>query len=356
MKIAVIGGGINGVMSAWQLAADGHKVTLFERDELMSATSSASTKLLHGGLRYLENGQLMLVREALQERTWWIENAPQLAHRLQIVIPLYRDSKRPAWMLKIGLATYDLLAGSRNLGRHRRLSREALLELAPELKSDGLLGGFAFYDGQMNDAALGRWAAEKAIAAGVEVRQHEPVERVSKDGEVSWASTTESFDRVVNVSGPWAKQLLAQSGIATKYDLDLVRGSHLILDRPIHAGFMLQVPGEERVCFALPYEGKTLLGTTEVRQSLEEPIRCSAEEKAYLIKVFNHYLQPAIDGKNVVRTFAGLRPLIRSAENPTHATREYHIWREGKLINVFGGKWTTSRILGQKVAKIAGKE
>lgn len=356
MKIAVIGGGINGVMSAWQLATDGHQVTLYERDELMSATSSASTKLLHGGLRYLEHGKILLVREALHERVWWIDHAPEFAHRLELVLPVYQDSKRPSWILRLGLATYDLLSGAASLGPHAWHTRDRLLQRFPELKPDRLLGGFTFYDGQMDDRRLGLWAAAQAQMAGVKVRTRQNVERVSTDGEVTTHDGSDRFDRVINVAGPWAKQLLTRSGIAAHLDLDLVRGSHLVLDRKVRAGFFLQVPDEERICFALPYEGRTLLGTTEVRQALDEPIVCAEAERNYLIRVYNHYLEPEIDETNIVGSFAGLRPLVRSAENPTRATREYEIWREHKLVNVFGGKWTTSRVLGRHVAKIAARQ
>src|SRR5689334_13778635 len=151
MKCAVIGGGINGVMSAWALARRGHKVELYERGELMGATSSASTKLIHGGLRYLENGEFRLVREALRERTFWISSAPNLVHRLQLLVPMYKESRRPRWLIRCGLFLYDLLAGAANLGKHQWLHRSAVEKMCPELRSHDLLGAFAFFDAQMDD-------------------------------------------------------------------------------------------------------------------------------------------------------------------------------------------------------------
>jgi glycerol-3-phosphate dehydrogenase len=355
MKVGVIGGGINGVMSAWILARAGHHVTLFERDELMGGTSSRSTKLLHGGLRYLEHGHLGLVREALRERRWWIEQAPHLAHRIQLLVPIYRRSRRRSFKVRLGLTLYDWLAGTESLGRHQWHNYQEVLRLCPQLRLDGLVGGFTFVDGQMDDRALGLWAANEAQKAGVTILTHSPVERVETDGQLGTAGKSYKFDGVVNVAGPWAKQLLDRSGIATSYDLDLVRGSHLLLDVTIDCGCLVEVPGEKRICFVLPYQGKTLVGTTEVRQGLEQPAKCSAQEQDYLLNVYNTQFRPKVDERNIASNFAGVRPLIRSHRNPSRTSREYVIERRGSLINVFGGKWTTARALANKVLAIISK-
>ncbi len=358
MKIAVVGGGINGVMSAWALAQRGHSVTLFERDGLMGATSSSSTKLLHGGLRYLEHGQIRLVREALGERIWWLEQAPQWAHSLELVLPVYSWSRRSRWKIGAGLTLYDLLAGKRNLSKHRWHGRDDLLRIAPELKPDGLGGGFTFYDGQMDDRKLGLWAAEQARAAGVEFCEGITVTRVTRAGEVEADGMVRQFDYVVNAAGPWAGQLLEESGISTRYRLDLVRGSHLLLRSCVSRGYLLEVPGEERICFVLPYQGRSLVGSTEVRQSLDEPICCTDAERDYLLNAYNSILEPAITIEDIEATFAGVRPLVRSKANATRTSREYAIEEQRKLVNVFGGKWTTARALGRAVAELiaeAGK-
>ncbi len=321
MKVAVVGGGINGVMSAWALADSGHQVALFERDEPMCATSSKSTKLVHGGLRYLEQGEIQLVREALRERTWWIERAPHLAHWIELVLPVYRWSRRPNWMLRIGLSAYDLLAGNRNPAGHKWYGRDDLLKFCKDLNPDGLAGGFTFYDGQMDDHALGLWAATQAVSAGVSLHSH--------------ASVT-------------------SSGIKPVHELDLIRGSHLYLKSKVSRGYLVEDPNEERVCFALPYMDKTLLGTTEVRQSIDDPIECSGEERQYLLNIYNKYFVPTVDDTDVCGQFAGVRPLIRSNQNPTHASREYAFEQQGELLTVFGGKWTTAHSLGQRVAKRVG--
>ncbi|MGP9799499.1 FAD-dependent oxidoreductase [Rheinheimera sp. NSM] len=350
MRIAVIGGGINGLSSAWQLALAGHEVSLFERDSLMQATSSASSKLLHGGLRYLEQGEFRLVREALQERRWWLKKAPQLTRRLPILYPFYQDSRRARWQLKIGLWLYDAFAGRKGIGRHRWLTAEQALRCSPQLKAEGLTGAYLFFDGQMDDQKLGLWMAQQCTKAGVALFEHNPVLQVAADARLLLHSGWQQFDRLVNVAGPWSQQLLKQSGLAQQ-PLDLVRGSHLLLPPISRYGHMLEVPGEARIVFVLPYQGKTLLGTTEVRQQLDEPIQCSAAERDYLLAVYNHYFQPACDSAAVLADFAGVRPLLGGTANASKASREYQLNWQGRLLTVSGGKWTTARALGQQVSQ-----
>ncbi len=355
MRVAVIGGGINGVMSAWELARGGHRVTLFERGEVMGATSSASTKLLHGGLRYLEHGSFLLVREALRERSWWFSQAPDLCHPLRILLPHYEGIGRPRWMLGVGLWLYRILAGSANIAPHQWLGREQALEASPDLKADGLLGAYAFWDGQMDDHKLGLWAADQARAAGVEIREKTPVQSISQDGDLQTEGGLKHFDAIVNVGGPWARQLLDASEIPAKHYLDLVRGSHLVVDRLCPAAILAEVRASKRIAFILPYLGKTLVGTTEERQTLEEPIACSDREREYLVRFHDSVMATPLRPGEISSTFAGVRPLLRTADDPGKASREYAIERQGRVVTVFGGKWTTARSLGQKVAGVVGK-
>lgn len=353
MNVAVIGGGINGLSSAWQLAMAGHQVTLFERDELMQATSKSSSKLLHGGLRYLEQGEFRLVHEALQERRWWLKKAPHLTKRLPLLYPIYQNGQRPRWQIKIGLWLYDLLSGKKGIGRHRWLTAEQAKRCSPQLKTDGLTGAYLFFDGQMDDRKLGLWVAEQAIKAGVEIHQHCPVSQITATGGVFAANSSDwqVFDRVVNVAGPWSNRLLEQSELPLQQALDLVRGSHLLVPAISRYGHMLEVPGERRIVFVLPYQGRTLLGTTEVRQSLAEPIECSDEEQAYLLKLYNHYFDSQLSAADVQSKFAGVRPLLGGSDSASTASREYALNWQQQLLTVSGGKWTTARALARTVVE-----
>ena len=336
-------------MAAWELAKAGHSVELIEKSSVMSATSSASTKLLHGGMRYLEHGKFSLVRESLRERAWWLEAAPDVTQVIPILFPIFQRSPRSRWTIKLGMVLYDRLAGKFGVGKHRWVSCAELTEVMPNLKSAGLKGAYLFYDGQMDDYALGLWATEQAKSEGVTVLEHTQVDCITADGSVEIQGNQRQYDHVVNVAGPWAVELLKQSGLPYEYDLDLVRGSHLLLDRNIKHGMMLTAQTDGRLFFVLPYKGKTLLGTTEVRQDLSEPVVCSESETDYLITVYNDSFDDSIDQSDVLSSFAGLRPLLKSHKNPNRATREYRIEQHEKVISVFGGKWTTARALAKKI-------
>lgn len=351
MDIGIAGGGINGLCCAWVLQQQGHTVHLYERDRIVAATSSASSKLLHGGLRYLENREFRLVREALRERDAWLERVPQLTSPLRLVLPVYGDSRRPRWMMGIGLFLYDRLAGKSILPPSRWLSASEILRRDPAFRSEGLKGGYEFSDGQMDDHALGLWVAEQARAEGAVIHEQCGVRSVSTNGSITLEDgTVRRHDRVLNICGPWAERLLENSGIKSPYKLDLIRGSHLIMQQPCKQAYLLEVPGERRIIFVLPWKGQTLVGTTEVRQELGSPIRCADEEREYMLGIIKHYF-PALEPENFeIKSFAGVRPLLRSADDPSQATREYALDRKGALISVFGGKWTTSHALARKVS------
>ena len=353
MRIAVVGGGINGVMAAWALSELGCDVVVYERSTVMGETSSHSTKLLHGGLRYLEHGAFGLVREALREREWWMRQAPHLAAPLQFVIPVNRNLSRPRMLLRLGLWLYDVLAGSSVLPRSERLDADEVAKAVPELRRDGLRGGFAYTDVQMDDAALGAWAADKVRAAGVEIREHTEVERVSPQGEVHAESGMEFYDAVINATGPWSGELLDRSAVKSAYRLRLVRGSHLVVNRRLRCAVLMQVPEDRRVVFAIPWKGRVLLGTTEVEQDSPEPTECSNAEAEYLVAVWARYFNDPLRTDEISAQFAGVRPLLMETGRATRNTREFALEKNGKLVTVHGGKWTTARVLGQRAASLA---
>lgn len=306
MRIAVVGGGINGLSCAWLLAQAGYKIDLYDRGKLASETSKASSKLLHGGIRYLEQYEFRLVREALKERNDWLRRVPSLTNPLRLVLPIYKNSKRSRWFIGIGLFLYDHLAGKSILPPSKWLSAKELLKIDSQLHSHELIGGYEFSDGQMDDF-------------------------------------------IVNASGPWAVKLLEKSGITSPYRLDTVKGSHIVVSRKCEQSYLLEVPNESRIFFVLPWRENTLIGTTEVRQNLDDVVICSEEEKDYLLAAYNHYRKDSLKKEDIVDSYAGVRPLIYTAEDPNKATREYIIERDGKLLNIVGGKWTTALALARNV-------
>jgi len=324
---------------------------LYERDSIMGATSSASSKLLHGGLRYLETGQFRLVREALHERDCWLKRVPHLAHPLPLVLPVYKAGRRPRWMLRAGMKIYDALAGESVLPQSRWLDRLQVLESVPDLVNGDLIGGYRYHDGQMDDRALGLWVAEECRRIGVVIVEGTAVSAVGENGHVIVKGKQErgQFDHIVNAAGPWAEQLLIKSKILSNNHIDPFKGSHVVVDRQCSHALILEVPWESRVCFVLPWKGLTMIGTTEQRQNLDDPVICTVEETDYLIAMYNHYFKSPVTRSCVVDSFAGIRPLLRSSRDPNKASRDHAIQRNGRITSIFGGKWTTATALAEKI-------
>jgi len=352
-RIAVIGGGINGAGIAWELARRDYDVTLYEKGRCGGQTSSRTTKLIHGGIRYLEGMHIGLVREALRERAWLLEHLPQLVRPMELLLPVYADSPRWRLTIRAGLLLYDLLAGRANIARHHGVSAKELTERAPIIL-EGLRGGFRFWDAQTDDYALTRLVVASAVRDRAAIFEETPVTALVRDRK-QWIVRTprgeQRFDFVVNAAGPWMNALLAANDIRSRYTLSLVRGSHLLLTRRIAgAGLLLQSVSDRRIFFVLPWKETTLVGTTEVvqRESLED-VHASEEEIDYLLARFNRYFREPLARADVASTFAGVRPLVGRAANPSAIGREYRIERRGNLINIFGGKMTTFMSLARKV-------
>ena len=353
-SVAVIGAGINGAGIAWELVRRGYGVTLFEKGRSGDQTSSRTTKMIHGGLRYLERFHIGLVRESLRERAWLLEHLPELVRPVEILLPVYADSPRSRLTIRTGLVLYDLLAGRANIRRHRAWSTAEMLAAVP-LRPEGLRGGFSYWDAQVDDHALVRTVIHSAIRDGATVLENTGVESLVRDGR-AWIVRTSSgesrFDVVVNAAGPWMNELLAQNRIRARYVLSLVRGSHIVLRQQIaDRGLLLQSSGDRRVFFVLPWKGGTLVGTTEVvhRGSLDD-VRPSDDEIDYLVGRFNRYFTSQLSPEDVWQSFAGVRPLVGRATNPSAIGRDARVTRDGNLINVFGGKMTTFLSLARKVA------
>ena len=342
-NIAIVGAGIVGTCTAWALSQRGHQVTLFEQDSPISHTSRASSKLLHGGLRYLETGQFALVHKALQARRFWLQQAPHLCHPLPLLFPIYHGINRPRWQVGLGLKLYDLLARGSGFAPAQWLSSADTLRHYPNLNPHGLQGAYRFFDAQMDDHALGLWVLAQTQALGTKlVAQH----RINSLAELA------GFDHIVNAAGPWVMDLRRQQPGAAEHQIDWVRGSHLFINRPCPAALMLPVPGEQRIFFVLPYQGRTLIGTTEVRQAHPAAESASSAEIDYLLAAHNHYHRTSLQAADIAATFSGVRPLLKTAANPSQAKREWAFERIDNVLHIYGGKWTTAQIQGQAAADV----
>jgi glycerol-3-phosphate dehydrogenase len=354
-RVAVVGGGINGSGIAWELARRDYEVVLFEKGICGAQTSSATTKMIHGGLRYLERLHVGLVRESLRERAWLLTHLPELVKPLEILLPVYNDSPRSRLTIRTGLALYDLLAGGAGIERHHSLSARELLARAP-VSSEGLRGGFAYTDAQVDDFALVRAVVASAIREGAVVREETRVEKLERAGGDWLVHTSHGdasrFDLLINAAGPWMNELLRANGISARYVLSLVRGSHLVLTRRVsESGLLLQSTSDRRVFFVLPWKGTTLVGTTEVvHKEPPDDVKATEEEIDYLLTRYNRYFRQPISHADVASTFSGVRPLVGRATNPSAIDRDFRVVRRGNVINVFGGKMTTFMALARKVA------
>ncbi|WP_019904163.1 glycerol-3-phosphate dehydrogenase [Methylobacterium sp. 77] len=361
--LLVIGGGINGAGIARDAAGRGLKVLLCERGDLAEFTSSSSTKLIHGGLRYLEQFEFRLVREALAERERLLRLAPHIIWPLRFVLP-HDEGLRPAWMLRLGLFLYDHLARLRALpgSTSVRLRSSAL----GEPLQARLTRGFAYSDCWVEDSRLVVLNAMDARERGAVIRTRTAVESARRD-ETSWVATirdvgtgrseTVRAEMVVNAAGPWVSETLRHTlGLDSRAAVRLVKGSHIVV-RKLYEGaqaYILQQP-DGRIVFAIPYERDfTLIGTTDVPHGGEPgPVRISGDETRYLCDCINRSFRARIDPGDVVWSYSGVRPLFDDAAAKASAvTRDYVLDvsdRGGRLpvLSVFGGKITTYRRLAE---------
>ena len=349
--LLIIGGGINGCAIAREAALLGLRVVLVERDTLAAHTSSASSKLIHGGLRYLETYEFRLVREALVERERMLAAAPQLIRPMAFVLP-HAHSVRPRWMVRAGLYLYDLLGLGSSLPRSRGLRRDDP-RLAPLTAGRS---GFLYWDAQVDDAALVRANAQDATANGAEVITGVAVTGAQRDPE-RWSvelSDGRTIDAraIVNAAGPWVRDLLDTLGVATTSGLRLIKGSHITVPAlwdGDHA-YILQQP-DRRVVFAAPWRGQTMIGTTDVPVDHPGDAGIDADEIAYLCAAANRYFRHQITSADVTGSWSGIRALYdNGADEARTVTRDYHLdldTRAAPILSVFGGKITTARALAE---------
>ena len=360
--LLVIGGGINGAGIARDAAGRGLRVLLVEKDDLASHTSSASTKLVHGGLRYLEHYEFRLVREALQEREVLLRMAPHIIWPLRFVLP-HDEGLRPAWLLRLGLFLYDHIGGRELLPPTRKVD----LRQAPHAKllEERLRTGFEYSDCWVEDSRLVVLNAMDAAERGAAIRTRTKATDLQRNGNL-WEvglegteglSETVTCSAIVNAAGPWVDDVLGKALPQEAHDnLRLVKGSHLIVPRLYdHDHCYIFQNGDDRIVFAIPYERDfTLLGTTDVAfEGDRDAIAISQDEASYICDAVNEYLAIDVSPKDAVSSYSGVRPLYDDkARSNSTVTRDYVFELEGggaeaPILSIFGGKITTYRRLAE---------
>lgn len=379
--LAIIGGGVNGAGIARDAAGRGASVILFEQDDLASHTSSWSTKLIHGGLRYLEYYEFRLVREALMEREVLWKIAPHIIEPLRFVLPHHRGL-RPAWLLRLGLFLYDHLGGRKLLPATRTL--DLTRDVAGQPLKKGLFSrGFEYSDCRVDDSRLVLLNAQDAAARGAAIRTRSRVVSAARTGDhwtvevenrLTGARETIAARALVNAAGPWVAEVLGQRLHAkSRSGVRLVQGSHIVVPKLYdHDRCYIFQNSDGRIIFAIPYQGDfTLIGTTDSDYS-GDPAAAHAtqDEIAYLCRAASEYFAQPVEPASVVWTFSGVRPLYDDgASEAKAATREYVFELDGEageppLLSIFGGKITTYRRLAEEaleklspwLARLKGKQ
>jgi glycerol-3-phosphate dehydrogenase len=372
----VIGGGATGVGAAVDAAARGYDVLLLEQSDFGKGTSSRSTKLVHGGVRYLQQGNVPLVMEALHERGLLLQNAPHLVRDLAFVVPNYLWWEAPFY--GIGMRVYDMLAGRHGFARSRVLTTEEVLQRIPTLEQEGLRGGVLYHDGQFDDSRLLIDLARTAAEQGASLVNYAPVVRLDKDagGYVNGAlfldleSGREQAVKarsVVNATGAFCDAVRQLDDPAALPMIAPSQGVHVVLDRRFlgsDTAIMVPRTRDARVMFAIPWHGHTLVGTTDtpIQEVTLEP-RPLTEEIDFILETASGYLSENPTRADVLSTFAGIRPLVKAGDagNTAALSREHtiQISRSG-LLTIAGGKWTTYRRMAEDAvnhaATLAGLE
>lgn len=362
--IAIIGGGATGLGAAVDAASRGHSVVLIEQSDFAKGTSSRSTKLVHGGVRYLKQGNVSLVLEALRERGLMVRNAPHLVHSLSFVIPSYHWWEGPFY--GIGLKVYDALAGQLGLEPSRALAREEIMALLPTLESHGLNGGVVYHDGQFDDARLAINLARTAVNHGAIVLNHTRCYGLIKDnGHIAGvhAECMENGTRheirarcVINATGVFVDEIRQLDEPKASGLVAPSQGVHIVLPReflPGDSAIMIPKTDDGRVLFAVPWHGRVVVGTTDtpIDHASLEP-RPLPEEIQFLMTHAARYLTRDPRPSDVLSMFAGLRPLVaaKDAESTAALSRDHTILvADSGLITITGGKWTTYRRMAEDV-------
>jgi len=361
--IIVLGAGINGSGVAENLARAGKQVLLLDKNGVGQGTSSKSSRLIHGGLRYLETGQLHLVYESLHDRQRLVKKYPDIVQHKRFFLPIYKSSPRPGWLIRMGLWLYDLLSGSRSAGRSKTEDIEDFKNRFSAFTTEDLCSVLSYMDAKTHDHELTRRVADDFQELGGTVIVHCEVEEIVwEDAGFYIRSSAGDFSApvLVNATGPWIDEVNEKYGLPARYHIRKVSGIHLIFDGLVVPELMFMQTREKRIFFIIPEpeNDQTLIGTTEREENCSmAELHAQEADIQYLLDQVNAYLKPEHQflRRDVRDIYIGARPLVRKKGNLSDISREYkldlHTKGDTKLLHIFGGKLTTYLSLAEKVAK-----
>jgi len=376
LDLIIIGGGATGAGIALDASLRGLSVMLFEQNDFAEGTSSRSTKLVHGGVRYLEaavkhldRAQYALVKEGLQERKRFLHNASHLAHPIELITPLYKWYEIP--YIYAGLFLYDLIAGKASLGRSRLLSPSRAKALNPSINPAGLKAAVSYYDGAFNDSRMVIALLQSAQEHGAKVYNHHRVTTLLKEegtlcgvtvyDKIADETRSYSAKSIVNATGPFVDTIRTLDVPASLPIMQVSSGIHIVVEKkflPTPMGLMIPETSDGRVLFVLPYRGKCLIGTSDQPADLSEHPVASEQEIAYLLENVNRYFGIRVTQEDILASFSGLRPLLLQEDTDTaQLVREHtELFSDSGLLTVAGGKWTSYRSMAERAVDLISEK
>lgn len=372
--LIVIGGGATGSGIALDATLRGLNTLIVEKNDFCEGTSSRSTKLVHGGVRYLEKAvkkldlsQYNLVKEGLKERYRLLQNASHLAHPVTLVTPLYKWYEIP--YMYIGLALYDLISGKRRLGKSQIVSKNEIINIFPSVKKEGLKGGVRYFDGAFNDSKMVISLLQSALKEGCEVKNHtEVIGFLYDNNEIKGVKLKDklkniiydaSSEIVINATGPFSDKIRRLDDKSVNDIVKASSGIHIVIDKkflPNDEGLMIPKTEDGRVLFMLPYLGKCLVGTTDEDTKIETRPPVLEKDIDYLLRHIKMYFDADVSKSDILSSWSGLRPLVIDdrADNTEELVREQYITKsKSGLVSIVGGKWTTYRKMAEDVLNYA---
>jgi glycerol-3-phosphate dehydrogenase len=372
LDILIVGGGITGAGIARDAAMRGYRVALVDKGDFASGTSSKSSRLVHGGVRYLELFEFGLVYEASRERRTLMQIAPHLVRPLPFLFPVYRDARWKPWMINIGMWLYDALAAFRNVKRHRMLSRAQIKELMPGIDAENISGGALYFDGQVDDARLTLETIRAAHRHGAAIANYVQVDSLIKEaGRIVGVQAHDVLNGqrfsirsriVVNATGPWTDTLLQLDNPQSPRRLRPTKGVHILVPKSKMGGdnaVAFPAHSDGRLMFLIPWGDFTIVGTTDTDYDGNyDNVHADKADVDYIVASANHaFAESPIDKSDIISAYAGLRPLVlQLGKSAAQTSREHVIWTsESGLVTIAGGKLTTYRSMAQELVDLVGE-
>lgn len=356
--VIILGAGINGAAIAKGLSAVGKTVLVIEKNHIAAGASSHSSRLIHGGLRYLEHFEFALVREAMQDQKYLLDTYKNLVTLRYFYFPIYKNSKRPVWMIRFGLWLYTFF--SKHGQKAEEVSIEDFCKEFKYIKKDNLKTVFRYSDGKTDDYALTHKIAQEAKDNGVEILEKTEIKTLLLDDEIIKLETSKGCVEthlLINATGAWVDEINAKFNLPSSYAIEKLSGIHLVINKVLVPNPLILETDTKRIFFIIPEIETTIIGTTErIEESNIDDIKINNEDVEYLLSQSNRYLKTELKRKDIKEVYIGTRPLIKSQKDPTQMSREYkldlHHIGQNRVLHVYGGKLTTFPSLAKKAVNM----